>query len=218
MIPATKTDYEQHTHKLDHRRNGIADQLKLNNLTPLDSSPTQAQDIELNNNNHVPGMAANGTAPNAAKAFISNFMLKQSAAASSQVGSVSSPASSLVLSMRDLPPAFTNGHAPAAVPQAPVVAAPPPKAGRPFIVRLGTIPWTTTKQQLVDYFREVNVPGGVNGVHFIVRNEVGKPNNAYMALANKDEFERIKMYKSEHVSIQGNRENGHTFLAAPPNG
>lgn len=157
-------------------------------------------DIELNNN-HV---AANGATPNAVNAFISNFVLKQSAGNS--VGSVSSLASSLasslVLSVRDLPPAFANGHAPAVVPLAPVAAA-PPKVGRPFIVRLGTIPWTTTKQQLVDYFREVNVPCGVNGVHFIVRNEVGKPNNAYMALANKDEFERIQMYKSEHVSIQG---------------
>lgn len=54
------------------------------------------------------------------------------------------------------------------------------------VIHVMGIPWTVTKQKMVEFFDDINILNGVNGIHFII--DHSKKNGAFIQVATKNDY------------------------------
>lgn len=61
----------------------------------------------------------------------------------------------------------------------------------PFLIHIRGLPWTTTKQEICDFFAGVNIVNGENGIHIITcaMNNSRPLGEAYIELVSNDDLE-----------------------------
>lgn len=57
------------------------------------------------------------------------------------------------------------------------------------LIRASGIPWIATKQEIVDFFGDIKILNGVQGIHFIIDKIKNSRNDAFIQLASKKHYE-----------------------------
>lgn len=57
-----------------------------------------------------------------------------------------------------------------------------------YLVRANKIPWVATKEEIVEFFDDINILNGVNGIHFIVDKTKNSCNDAFIQLASEKDY------------------------------
>lgn len=73
------------------------------------------------------------------------------------------------------------------------------------------IHWITTKMELVKLFDGINIVNGPNGIHFVVLNDAGIANNAFIEVASEKDLNNILAFNrsaSKMKVVSGKYETG----------
>lgn len=65
--------------------------------------------------------------------------------------------------------------------------------GTSYLIKVRGLPWTTTKKDLLDFFVNVRISNGLDGIHFITddQNNFGV---AYIQLPTRKDYERAQNF------------------------
>lgn len=64
------------------------------------------------------------------------------------------------------------------------------------------MPWSVTKQEIMDFFAGVNILNGINGIHFIIEDKKIRKGEAYVQLKTEND---LKLAQSYHKRFMGER-------------
>lgn len=81
----------------------------------------------------------------------------------------------------------------------------PSKFDSTYLIHVKGLPWTATKQDILDFFGDINILHGTNGIHFAVNN--AKINSAYIQMATEKDYCEAKKSKMEYMGysvVRGN--------------
>lgn len=70
------------------------------------------------------------------------------------------------------------------------------------------IHWITTKSELAALFEDVTISKGPRGIHFVILNEAGLANNAFIEVASEQDYEAILAFNCRPKIISGNYQVG----------
>lgn len=76
-----------------------------------------------------------------------------------------------------------------------------------YLIKVRGLPWTTTKKDLRDFFSNINILNGLDGIHFITDDEHNF-GVAFIQLPTRGDYESAKKYhrkKLEERYIEGKR-------------
>lgn len=62
---------------------------------------------------------------------------------------------------------------------------PQPRFDSAHLIYVKGLPWTATKQEILDFFNDIKILNGTKGIHFVVEN--GNRNDAFIQLATQDD-------------------------------
>lgn len=71
-----------------------------------------------------------------------------------------------------------------------------------FMIEVRGLPWSATKQDVFDFFENVQILNGVNGIHFIVEKNSIRSGRAYIQLQNLNDMTLAMKY---HKKCMGDR-------------
>lgn len=73
--------------------------------------------------------------------------------------------------------------------------------GTTYLIKVRGLPWTTTKKDLIDFFENVHISNGLDGIYFITDDE----NNfgvAYIQLPTRKDYDQAQKF---HHKLLGDR-------------
>ncbi|CAN7990324.1 unnamed protein product [Ixodes pacificus] len=75
-----------------------------------------------------------------------------------------------------------------------------------FVLRIRGLPWSTTKEEILNFFtsKEVNIKGGISGVHMTLSREGRPSGEAYIELESEQDVEVGLQRHNEHI--------GHRYI------
>lgn len=72
-----------------------------------------------------------------------------------------------------------------------------------FVVRIRGIPWSCSKDEIVDFFNDCNVKNGTEGVHFVHAHESGKPSGeAFIELETSEDVDKAKKHTMGYIGTR----------------
>lgn len=71
-----------------------------------------------------------------------------------------------------------------------------------YLIQIRGLPWSVTKQEIMDFFAGVNILNGINGIHFIIEDKKIRKGEAYVQLTTEDD---LKLAQSYHKRFMGER-------------
>lgn len=69
------------------------------------------------------------------------------------------------------------------------------------VIHVTGIPWTATKQKMVEFFDDIKILDGVNGIHFIIDNT--SKNGAFIQMATKHDYWLAMKRQVGYTSLGG---------------
>lgn len=70
--------------------------------------------------------------------------------------------------------------------------------GTSYLIKVRGLPWTTTKKDLLDFFENVHISNGSDGIYFITddQNNFGV---AYVQLSTRKDYERAQKFHHKQL-------------------
>lgn len=197
-MPASKEDFVAHQHKNEHK---LAEQNHLAKFAKHQAPPAAPVKLEPSSPNLVPAaMSVPRTAslpPQMSMALAALIQPPKPAPMQSPALTpvrMAVPMSTSVDLIRSIVHTELNKSIHAA-PSA--IVAPSNLAERKYLVLVERIAWTATKKQVLTFFDGVRIVNGMMGINFIVPDERGKSNNAFVEVATYDDYERMRRFEQK---------------------
>lgn len=74
-----------------------------------------------------------------------------------------------------------------------------------YLIRANKIPWVATKMEIIEFFNDIHILNGVNGIHFIVDKTKNRSNDAFIQLASEKDYQlamNLKAIRMGFSSVQ----------------
>lgn len=84
----------------------------------------------------------------------------------------------------------------------------PHKPASKCVVYVEKIHWITTKNELVTLFEGVRILDGPRSIHFVVLNDVGLANNAFIEVASEQDYQEILTFNHRPKMVSGKYQVG----------
>lgn len=76
-----------------------------------------------------------------------------------------------------------------------------------YLIEVRGLPWSTTRQDIINFFKDVTILNGPNGIHFMTDATDRKIGRAFIQLAQLKDFKLVRQYNLKYLGdrcIQGN--------------
>ncbi|XP_055315788.1 G-rich sequence factor 1-like [Sitodiplosis mosellana] len=84
-----------------------------------------------------------------------------------------------------------------------------------YLIRASKIPWVATKEEILDFFDDINILNGINGIHFIVDKTKNSCNDALIQLASEKDYRlamNLKVIRMGFSSVKISQANMIEFI------
>lgn len=70
-----------------------------------------------------------------------------------------------------------------------------------FVIEVRGLPWVVTKREIINFFSDVNISNGINGIHFAIDKAKNQCNQAFIQLQSEKDVSRALTYNCTKMGI-----------------